>query len=36
MPILNHLPEDVTGATKILLAGLQGGKLAVAYGKPAL
>ena len=36
MPILNHLPEDVTGATKILLAGPQGGKLAVAYGKPAL
>lgn len=36
MPILNYLPVDVTGATKILQAGLEGGKLAVAYGKSAL
>ncbi|KAJ5971838.1 uncharacterized protein N7479_001756 [Penicillium vulpinum] len=28
MPILNYLPVDVTGATKILQAGLEGGKLA--------
>jgi hypothetical protein len=37
MPILNHLPGDlIAGGSKILQAGLEGGKLAVAYGKPAL
>jgi hypothetical protein len=37
MSILNHLSENViSGGTKILQAGLEGGNLAVAYGKPAL
>jgi hypothetical protein len=37
MPLRTLSPEDVmAGGTRIMRAGLEGGKIVVAYGKPAL
>ena len=37
MPFRTLSAEDVmAGGTRIMRAGLEGGKIAVAYGKPAL
>ena len=37
MPFQTLSPEDVmAGGTRVMRAGLEGGKIVVAYGKPAL
>jgi hypothetical protein len=37
MPFRTLSPEDVmAGGTRIMRAGLEGGKTVIAYGKPAL
>lgn len=37
MPFRNLSPEDViSGGTRIMRVGLEGGKTVVAYGRPAL